>query len=88
MWKWNHKGKKTLPESYEIEHPNEVVELFSRLNLHHKVALLRLISRDLMVIINGETTMGYEMNFDVNGALIEATTDESTSESLNQPSDT
>jgi len=84
MWKLNHKSKKTLPESYEIEHPNEVVELFSRLNLHHKVALLRLISRDLMVNINGETTMGYEMNFEVNGALIEATTDEP----LDQSSDT
>jgi len=84
MWKLNHKSKKTLPESYEIEHPNEVVELFSRLNLHHKVALLRLISRDLMVNINGETTMGYEMNFEVNGALIEATTEDL----LDQSSDT
>ena len=84
MWKLKHKSKKTLPESYEIEHPNEVVELFSRLNLHHKVALLRLISRDLMVNINGETTMGYEMNFEVNGALIEATTEDP----LDQSSDT
>jgi len=84
MWKLKHKSKKTLPESYEIEHPSEVVELFSRLNLHHKVALLRLISRDLMVNINGETTMGYEMNFEVNGALIEATTEDP----LDQSSDT
>jgi hypothetical protein len=37
-----------------------------------------------MVNINGETTMGYEMNFDVNGALIEATTEET----LTEPSDT
>ena len=41
-----------------------------------------------MVNINGETTMGYEMNFEVNGALIEATTDEPTGESLDQSSDT
>ena len=75
--------KKQTPVSYQIEHPNEVVELFSRLTLHHQVALLRLMSRNLMVNI-----MGYEMNFEVNGALIEATTDESTGESLNQPSDT
>ena len=84
--------KKQTPISYQIEHPNEVVELFSRLTLHHQVALLRLMSRNLMVNINGDTTMGYEMNFEVNGALIEATTDESTSEStgesLDQPSDT
>ena len=81
-------SKKQTPISYQIEHPNEVVELFSRLTLHHQVALLRLMSRNLMVNINGDTTMGYEMNFEVNGALIEATTDESTGESLNQPSDT
>ena len=80
--------KKQTPVSYQIEHPNEVVELFSRLTLHHQVALLRLMSRNLMVNVNGKTTMGYEMNFDVNGALIEATTDEPTSESLDQSSDT
>jgi hypothetical protein len=66
--------KKQTPVSYQIEHPNEVVELFSRLTLHHQVALLRLMSRNLMV--------------NVNGALIEATTDESTGESLDQSSDT
>jgi hypothetical protein len=80
--------KKQNPVSYQIEHPSEVVELFSRLTLHHQVALLRLMSRNLMVNVNGKTTMGYEMNFDVNGALIEATTDEPTGESLDQPSNT
>lgn len=76
--------KKQLPVSYQIEHPSEIVELFSRLTLHHQVALLRLMSRNVMFNINGETAMGYEMDFEVNGALIEATTDEP----LDQSSDT
>jgi hypothetical protein len=76
--------KKQLPVSYQIEHPSEIVELFSRLTLHHQVALLRLMSRNVMFNINGETAMGYEMDFEVNGALIEATTEEI----LTEPSDT
>jgi len=38
----------------------------------------------VMFNINGETAMGYEMDFEVNGALIEATTEEI----LTEPSDT
>ena len=72
--------KKQNPVSYEITHPREVVELFGKLNLHHQAALLRLISRNLVVTINGESAMGYEMNFEVNGALIDA-------DNLDQPSD-
>jgi len=40
-----------------------------------------LISRNLVVTINGESAMGYEMNFEVNGALIEADNLDQTSES-------
>ena len=64
--------KKQTPVSYEIAHPSEVVEIFSKLNLHHQVALLRLMSRNLVININGESAMGYEMDFEVNGAIIEA----------------
>lgn len=68
--------KKQLPVSYQIEHPSEIVELFSRLTLHHQTALIRLISRNLVMNIDDETIMGYEMNFDVKGAVIEGTLDE------------
>tara|TARA_R100000935_G_scaffold53149_1_gene80791 strand:+ start:346 stop:582 length:237 start_codon:yes stop_codon:yes gene_type:complete len=69
------KGKQ-LPVSYKIEHPNEIVELFSRLTLHHQTALIRLISRNLVLKIDDEAIMGYEMSFDVKGAVIQGTIDE------------
>jgi len=67
-------GNKDVPQAYKpvIEAP-EVVELFSRLTLHHQTALLRLISRNLEIEINGESTMGYEMDYEVVGAMIKAT---------------
>jgi|TARA_R110000850_G_C9646933_1_gene433923 hypothetical protein len=66
--------KKPIPQSYKpvVEAP-EVIELFSRLTLHHQVALLRLMSRNLQVEIDGETTMGYDMDFEVVGAMIKGT---------------
>jgi|TARA_R110002167_G_C12251821_1_gene612057 hypothetical protein len=68
--------KKQLPVSYQIEHPSEIVELFSRLTLHHQTALLRLISRNVVMEIDGNTIMGYEMDFDVKGAVIQGTIEE------------
>jgi len=66
--------KKPIPQSYKpvVEAP-EVIELFSRLTLHHQVALLRLMSRNLEVEIDGQTTMGYDMDFEVVGAMIKGT---------------
>jgi len=66
--------KKPIPQSYKpvVEAP-EVIELFSRLTLHHQVALLRLMSRNLEVEIDGETTMGYDLDFEVVDAMIKAT---------------
>ena len=54
-------AKKTTPQSYKpvLEAP-EVIELFSRLTLHQQAALLRLISRNLEVKLNGKSHMGYE----------------------------
>ena len=75
MFKKIFKGKQ-LPVSYQIEHPSEIVDVFSRLTLHHQTALLRLISRNLVMEIDGKTIMGYEMNFDVKGAVIQGTIDE------------
>ena len=70
----NIKAKKTVPQSYKpvVEAP-EVIELYSRLTLHHQTALLRLISRNLEIEIDGETTMGYDMDFEVDGAMIKGT---------------
>ena len=66
--------KKPIPQRYKpvVEAP-EVIELFSRLTLHHQVALLRLMSRNLEVEIDGQTTMGYDMDFEVVGAMIKGT---------------
>ena len=77
-------GKKETekrPVSYEIAHPNEVIEWLVKLTLHHQAALIRLISRNMIVTINYETAMGYDMNFEVVGAIIEA------KNNLDQPSD-
>jgi hypothetical protein len=66
--------KKPVPQSYKpvVEAP-EVIELYSRLTLHHQTALLRLISRTLEIEIDGQTTMGYDMDFEVEGAMIKGT---------------
>ncbi len=70
----NIMAKKSVPQSYKpvVEAP-EVIELYSRLTLHHQTALLRLISRNLEIEVNGQTTMGYDMDFEVEGAMIKAT---------------
>ena len=51
----------------------EVIELFSRLTLHQQTALLRLISRNLEIKLNGQSHMGYELDYEVVGAMIQAT---------------
>ena len=67
-------GKKEVPQTYKpvLEAP-EVIDLFSRLTLHQQTALLRLISRNLELDINGETIMGLELEYEVVGAMIKAT---------------
>tara|TARA_R100001244_G_scaffold7537_2_gene9659 strand:+ start:379 stop:621 length:243 start_codon:yes stop_codon:yes gene_type:complete len=66
--------EKDLPQSYKpvLEAP-EVIELFGRTTLHQQAALLRLISRNLQIEIDGESYMGYEMDFEVVGAMIKIT---------------
>ena len=60
-----------MPQSYQpVLEAKEVIELFSRLTLHHQAALLRLISRNLVINIDGETHMGYDFDFDVDGAVV------------------
>ena len=68
------KDNSEKPQSYKpvLEAP-EVIELFSRLTLHQQAALLRLISRNLEVKLNGKSHMGYELDYEVVGAMIQAT---------------
>ncbi len=74
MFLKNIVSKKSVPQSYKpvVEAP-EVIEIFSRLTLHHQTALLRLVSGNLQLEINGQTTMGYDMDFEVDGAMIKGT---------------
>lgn len=65
--------KKQLPTTYQDKlQPQEVLTLFSRLTLHHQAALLRLISRNLVFKLDDTEIFGYEMDFQVKGAMIEA----------------
>ena len=65
--------EKDLPQSYKpVLGAPEIIELFSRTTLHQQAALLRLISRNLQVEIDGESYMGYNMDFEVFGAMIKA----------------
>jgi len=66
-------GKKArpVPQSYRpVLEAKEVIELFSRLTLHHQAALLRLISRNLVINIDGEAHMGYDFDYEVDGAVV------------------
>ena len=60
-----------LPQSYNPQlNPAEVIDFYSRLTLHHQAALLRLISRNLVIKNENEILMGYDFAFDVDGAVI------------------
>tara|TARA_R100000656_G_scaffold73272_1_gene54547 strand:- start:243 stop:476 length:234 start_codon:yes stop_codon:yes gene_type:complete len=70
---WFKRRQVTVPQSYQpVLEAQEVVDLFGRLTLHHQAALLRLMSRNFVIQIEDEPHMGYEFNFDVEGALIVA----------------
>ena len=62
---------RTVPQTYQpVLEAAEIIELFSRLTLHHQAALLRLISRNLVVEIDGEQHMGFEFDYGVDGAMV------------------
>jgi len=65
--------KKQVPQSYRpIMEAQEVIDLFSRMTLHQQAALLRLMSRNLMIELPGDSAMGYELDWNVDGALVVA----------------
>ncbi len=63
--------KKALPQSYQpVLQAQEIIDVFSRLTLHHQAALLRLISRNMVIQVGGRNNMGYEFKYEVDGAGI------------------
>ena len=65
--------EKSVPQCYKpVLEAQEVIDLFSRLTLHQQAALMRLISRNLEINVGGDTYMGYELDYDVIGAIISA----------------
>ena len=72
------KKKKGTPQSYRpVMDANEVIELFSRLTLHQQAALCRLISRNLALDMgDDDVIMGYDLDWNVVGAMIVATPSE------------
>ena len=70
--------QKSVPQSYKpVLEAQEVIDLYSRLTLHQQAALMRLISRNIEINVGGTTTMGYERDYEVVGAIIRATESES-----------
>jgi len=68
------KRKKIIPSSYRPPlEAAEIIQLFSQLTLHQQAALMRLMSRNLIIKTDADEIMGYELDFNVDGALIAAT---------------
>lgn len=62
-----------VPQTYRpVMEASEVIELFGRLTMHQQAALMRLMSRNLMVELDSESAMGYDLDYNVEGAMIVA----------------
>jgi len=69
------KQKRIPPPSYRPPlEAAEIIQLFSQLTLHQQAALMRLMSRNLVIRTDNDEIMGYELDFNVDGALVAATT--------------
>ena len=65
------KRRKTLAATYEPPMgADEIIDLFSRTTLHQQAALLRLISRNLILETEDGPLMGIDFDFDVDKAVI------------------
>jgi len=66
--------RRPVPSAYKPPlEAKEVIELYGQLTLHQQAALVRLISRNIKITIGSDEYMGYEFDYNVNGALICAT---------------
>jgi hypothetical protein len=53
---------------------SEVIDLYARLTLHQQAALLRLLSRNVVIDLGEDVRyMGYEFEYNVVGAMISVT---------------
>jgi hypothetical protein len=77
MKKWLNNimaSDKPVPQSYRpVMEAQEIVDVFSRTTLHQQAALLRLISRNVIVNIDGQDIHGLDLDYEVEGAIIKAT---------------
>tara|TARA_Y100000593_G_C4073422_1_gene220222 strand:- start:213 stop:464 length:252 start_codon:yes stop_codon:yes gene_type:complete len=77
MKKWLNNimaSDKPVPQSYRpVMEAQEIVDVFSRTTLHQQAALLRLISRNVIINLEGEDIHGLDLDYEVEGAVIKAT---------------
>ena len=77
MKKWLKKNMaepKPVPQSYRpVMEAQEIVDVFSRTTLHQQAALLRLISRNVIINVNGVDIHGLDLDYEIEGAVIKAT---------------
>jgi len=65
---------KSTPQSYRpVMEAQEIVDVFSRTTLHQQAALLRLISRNVIINVDGQDIHGLDLDYEVDGAIIKAT---------------
>jgi hypothetical protein len=65
---------KPTPQSYRpVMDAQEIIDVFSRTTLHQQAALLRLISRNVIINVEGQDIHGLDLDYEVEGAIIKAT---------------
>tara|TARA_Y100000593_G_scaffold51496_1_gene96769 strand:+ start:91 stop:336 length:246 start_codon:yes stop_codon:yes gene_type:complete len=76
MKKWLNNimaSDKPVPQSYRpVMEAQEIVDVFSRTTLHQQAALLRLISRNVIINVDGVDIHGLDLDYEVEGAVIKA----------------
>ena len=66
-------SKRIPPPTYRPPlEASQIIEVFAQLTLHQQAALMRLMSRNLIIRTGSEDIMGYELDFNVEGALVAA----------------